>query len=46
MCCLFLGYKNKILVAIVVEVKNICTFAKLINLKSVITKKLTIIKII
>ena len=27
MCCFFLGYKNKILVAIVVEVKNIRTFA-------------------
>ena len=27
MCCLFLVYENKILVAIVVEVKNICTFA-------------------
>ena len=40
MCCLFLGYKNKILVAIVVEVKNICTFAKLINLNQQLLKNL------
>lgn len=39
MCCLFL-FKNKILVAIVVEVKNICTFAKLINLNQQLLKNL------